>query len=484
VRLALALLLALLATVLLTVAPSAPGRRHPAPGTTGRPNIVFVLADDLSWNLVRLMPNVRQMQREGMTFTNYFVTDSLCCPSRASIFTGRYPHNHGVLTNTAPGGGFAAFRDGAESRTFATALQGSGYRTAMMGKYLNGYHPIGGYVPPGWSNWQVLGSAYGGFGYLLSSNGRTAHFGKRRRDYATDVLRRRGVAFVDRVARQRVPFMLEVATYAPHYPFTPAPRDRYDFPGLIASRTRAFNAATRNAPAWLGDRAPLTPAQIARLDEDFRKRAQSVQAVDDLIGRIRATLRARGVADNTYIVFSSDNGFHMGEHRLAAGKMTAFDTDIRVPLVVVGPRVPAGSVTSELTENVDLAPTFMRLGGVTPPASVDGRGLVGLLHGGAPARPRAAVLIEHHHPETPNGDPDRQTARGGNPPSYEALRTQGELYVEYVDGEREWYDLRADPDQLDNRYEQLGYVRRAVLHERLAALQACRGDDCRRAAGR
>ena len=476
--------LAMLAAVALTVAASAPGLPHRAPGTIVRPNVVFVLADDLSWNLVRFMPNVRRMQREGMTFTNYFVTDSLCCPSRASIFTGRYPHNHGVLTNTAPGGGFAAFRVAGQSHTFATALQGSGYRTAMMGKYLNGYRPIGRYVPPGWNNWQVPGSAYGGFGYLLSSNGRTGHFGKRRRDYVTDVLRRRGVAFVDRLARKRVPFMLEVATYAPHYPYTPAPRDRYDFPGLIASRTRAFNTATRNAPAWLRDRAALTPAQIARLDEAFRKRAQSVQAVDDLIGSIRASLKARGVADNTYIVFSSDNGLHLGEHRLTAGKMTAFDTDIRVPLIVVGPRVPSGSVTDALTENIDLAPTFVRIGGGKPAASVDGRSILGLLHGSAPRGWRDAVLIEHHHPETPNGDPDRQTARGGNPPSYEALRTQDELYVEYADGEREWYDLRTDPDQLDNRYGQLPDIRRAVLHKRLAALQACRGDGCRRAAVR
>jgi arylsulfatase A-like enzyme len=475
--------LALLAAVSLTIAASsAPGRPHQAPGTPARPNIVFVLTDDLSWNLVRFMPNVRQMQRQGMTFTNYFVTDSLCCPSRASIFTGRYPHNHGVLTNTAPGGGFAAFHDGAESGTFATALQGSGYRTAMMGKYLNGYRPMGRYVPPGWNNWQVPGSAYRGFGYLLSSNGRTAHFGKRPRDYVTDVLRRRAVAFVDRVARGRAPFMLEVATYAPHHPSTPAPRDRYDFPGLMASRTRAFNTATRNPPAWLRDHASLTPEQIARLDEEFRKRAQSVQAVDDLIGSIRARLKARGVADNTYIVFSSDNGFHMGEHRLASGKMTAFDTDIRVPLIVVGPKVPAGSLSGELTENIDLAPTFMRLGGVKPPASVDGRGLVGLLHGGTDPNPREAVLIEHHRPETPNGDPDRQAAPSGAPPSYTALRTWTGTYVEYVDGEREWYDLGDDPEQLVNAYDALDFQERADLHDLLVRLRECRGAGCRSAA--
>jgi arylsulfatase A-like enzyme len=238
----------------------------------------------------------------------------------------------------------------------------------------------------------------------------------------------------------------------------------------------------RNAPRWLRDRPPLTAEQITRMDEDFRKRAQSVQAVDDLIGSIRATLKARGVADNTYVVFSSDNGFHMGEHGLTAGKMTAFDTDIRVPLVVVGPNVPAGSVTGELTENIDLAPTFMRLGGVKPPASVDGRSLVGLLHGGSDASPREAVLIEHHRPETPTGDPDAQTAPSGTPPSYSALRTRAGTYVEYEDGEREWYDVRSDPNQLNNAYDALGFRVRAELHDLLGRLRDCRGAGCRSAA--
>src|SRR3954469_12756975 len=149
-RLALALALtAILAAA--AILPEEPPAKSRAPE---RPNVVFVLTDDLSWNLIQYMPNVQAMQRQGMTFTNYFVTDSLCCPSRASIFTGRYPHNHGVLTNTSPTGGFRAFRLGAESSTFATALQGGGYRTSMMGKYLNGYQAEYR-AAPGWSNWQV-----------------------------------------------------------------------------------------------------------------------------------------------------------------------------------------------------------------------------------------------------------------------------------------------------------------------------------------
>jgi N-acetylglucosamine-6-sulfatase len=479
-RLRAALLIALVVTV--AAVSITPDARPTAPAGPARPNIVFILTDDLSWNLVQYMPHVQQMQREGMTFTNYFVTDSLCCPSRASIFSGRYPHNHGVLTNTPPTGGFSAFRRGAEAETFATQLQAAGYRTSMMGKYLNGYRPATHYVAPGWSNWQVSGGGYGGFNYSISANGRIARFGRAPRVYFTDVLRRRGKAFISRVARAAHPLLLEVATTAPHRPATPAPRDRYDFPGLQAPHDAAFDAVPTDPPAWLRGRPPLTDGQIAGLDAGFRRRAQSVQAVDELVGQIRRLLQQRGLDRNTYVVFSSDNGYHMGQRRLLAGKMTAYDSDVRVPLIVVGPGVPPGSTTDALAENVDLAPTFMRMAGLRPPPWVDGHGLLPLFHGSRPHPWRDAVLIEHHHPETSNGDPDRQASSSGNPPSYEALRTATELYVEYVDGEREWYDLTTDPDQLHNRYAELPPDARVGLHDRLVRLEACRGTGCRRAA--
>jgi N-acetylglucosamine-6-sulfatase len=475
--------LALLTLILVAiVAASVASDESPAQHRqSGRPNVVFILTDDLSWNLVQYMPHVQQMQREGLTFNNYFVTDSLCCPSRASIFSGQYPHNHGVLTNTPPLGGFSAFRRGAEATTFATELQWHGYRTSLMGKYLNGYEAQNGYVAPGWSNWQGTGSGYRGFNYVLSANGRVAHYGRARRAYFTDVLRRHGMSFISRMGRSGQPFLLELATTAPHRPATPAPRDRYDFPGLTAPRDAAFDQVPDNPPAWLRGRPPMSPEEIDALDREFRRRAQSVQAVDELVGQVRRLLRERGLDRNTYVVFSSDNGYHMGERRLLAGKMTAYDSDVRVPLIVAGPGVPPGAVTDALAENVDLAPTFMRLAGVRPPNSVDGHGIMSLLHGEVPAVWRDAVLIEHHHPETPNGDPDRQTQSSGNPPSYEALRTRDELYVEYVDGEREWYDLRSDPEQLHNRYDDLSAAGRRRLHDRLVTLELCRGAGCRRA---
>jgi N-acetylglucosamine-6-sulfatase len=473
---ALTLLIASIAAA--SVAPDARTAQHKQ---SLRPNVIFILTDDLSSDLVQYMPNVQQMQREGMTFSNYFVTDSLCCPSRASIFSGQYPHNHGVLTNTPPTGGFSAFRRGAEAETFATVLQSRGYRTSLMGKYFNGYQAQEHYVPPGWSNFQGSGTGYRGFNYTLSANGRVAHFGRSSRAYLTDVLRRHGKAFVSRVGESGHPFLLEIASFAPHRPATPAPRDRHDFPFLEVPRDAAFDAVPANPPAWLRGRPPLVQPEIDAMNREYRKRAQSVQAVDDLVGQIRRLLRERGLDRNTYVIFSSDNGYHMGQRRLLAGKMTAYDSDVRVPLIVTGPGVPPGSTMDALAENVDLAPTFMRLAGTTPPPWVDGHGLVSLFHGQVPPVWRDAVLIEHHHPETPNGDPDRQTISSGNPPSYEALRTATELYVEYVDGEREWYDLTTDPDQLHNRYDELTPDARDALHNRLIELEACSGASCRRA---
>src|SRR3954452_23402896 len=327
VRLAALTLLAMLAAAV-SVAPD--GRTAPQ-HAPGRPNVVFILTDDLSWNLVRYMPHVRQMQRDGLTFTNYFVTDSLCCPSRASIFTGRYPHNHGVLTNTPPTGGFSAFRRGAESTTFATGLQASGYRTAMMGKYLNGYEPTDR-PARGWSNWQVAGGGYRGFNYQISNNGRVARFGRARRAYLTDVLRRRGKAFISRAGRGGSPFMLEVATFAPHRPSTPAPRDRHDFQGLLVPRPPAFDREPGNPSAWLRDRPALRPDEISALDTEFRKRAQSVQAVDEMVGQVRRLLRQRRPGRNTNAGFSSDNVYNMGERRLLAGKITSYHSDMRFPL--------------------------------------------------------------------------------------------------------------------------------------------------------
>jgi arylsulfatase A-like enzyme len=443
-----------------------------------------VLTDDLSMNLVQYMPHVLGLEKAGTTFSNYSVTDSLCCPSRSSIFTGKFPHDTGVFTNSGPDGGFHIFHGrGEENSTFATALQGVGYRTAMMGKYLNGYNPrapLGGskpYVPPGWTEWDVADNGYPEYNYILNSNHRVERYGSKPADYLTDVLSRKASAFVTTSVAAHAPFFLEVATFAPHAPYTPAPADTSSFVGLRAPRTPAFNTLPTNAPAWLSGAAPLTGKETSEIDISFRKRVQAVQAVDRMIGSLRETLRKTGVADNTDIVFSSDNGYHMGEYRLAPGKMTAFDTDIAVPLVVAGPGIGAGRTAAEIVENIDLCPTFEALGGAAIPSDVDGRSLVPLLRGQSAPNWRTTALIEHHGPDTAVGDPDRPGVGSGNPPSYKALRTAAFTYVEYVDGTREYYDRTTDPDELDNTANRLPTARLATLHKTLLALATCHGMD-------
>lgn len=446
---------------------------------TRRPNIVFVLTDDLSLDLLRYMPEVQALESRGLTFDNYFVSDSLCCPSRASIFTGDYPHDTGVYTNSGPQGGVGAFfAHNDESKSFNVALQNAGYRTAMMGKYLNGYllgpgrSPLpNNYVPPGWNEWDVAGWGYPEFDYQMNIDGKVRYFGSAARDYLTDVLARRGVRFIDRVAHSGRPFFLELATFAPHTPYVPAPRDARLFPGLKAPRPPNFNRLPINPPSWLAGHKPLTPGKIARINRAFRLRVQSVQAVDDMITKIEHALSAHRLLSNTYIVFSSDNGLHTGEYRLMPGKLTAFDTDIHVPLVIAGPGIAAGSTTDAMSENVDLAETFARIAGTS--VSGDGHTLTGLFHGSVPLGWRNAVLIEHHGPAYSPSDPDIQTGASGNPPSYEALRTPGYLYVEYDNGEREFYDLRNDRYELDNLAPTLSSERLASLHRALIGLEQC-----------
>jgi len=460
---------------------TAPAVSFPATPVT-RPNIVFVLTDDLSMNLLQYMPHVLALQHAGTSFSNYIVTDSLCCPSRSSIFTGNFPHDTHVFTNTGTDGGFNVFHSrGEENSTFATSLQKVGYRTAMMGKYLNGYEPgatLGGsqpYVPPGWNEWDVAGKGYPEFGYDLNQNHQVVSYGHAPTDYLTDVVSGKGSAFISASTAAHAPFLLEIATFAPHTPSTPAPQDANAFPGLLAPRTAAFDTLPSAPPAWLANRRPLTSQETAKIDQAFRKRVQSVQAVDRMIASLEATLARAGVAGNTDIVFSSDNGYHMGEYRLTPGKLTAFDTDINVPLIVAGPGIPAAKVVGEPVQNIDLRPTFDQLSHAATPASIDGHSLIPLLYGPKDANWRTASLVEHHGPDAAAVDPDHPGKHSGNPPTYQALRTTTYTYVEYAGGAREYYNRATDPAELRNTAAQLPPSTLSALHADLAAMTACHG---------
>jgi N-acetylglucosamine-6-sulfatase len=480
-----ALISAILTVVAIAACGYAPAKGQPSVNVASqhkapRPNFVFVLTDDLSMNLISRMPHVRALQRTGSTMSHYYVVDSLCCPSRSAIFTGEYPHDDGVFTNMGSDGGYSAFnKNGNQQKSFAVALQNSGYRTAMMGKYLNGYLPVNK-VPPGWDEWDVTGNGYPEFNYNLNENGTVQHFGSKPKAYLTDVLSAKAGSFIDSAAASGSPFMLEVASFAPHAPYTPAPRYATAASTIAYPKTSAFDTLPQHPPSWLAGRPALTAAQKHKITVAYRKRVEADLAVDDMIGHLEDRLRAAGVARNTYLVFSSDNGYHMGEYRLMPGKQSAFDTDIHVPLIVSGPGVPAGNVVSQLASNIDLAATFETLAGLRVPASVDGRSLVGLWHGQRPADWRQAILIEHHGPAANPGDPDGQTKVSGKPPTYEAVRTASALYVLYASGDQEYYDTARDPLELRNIAA--GGIPFS-LRRALVALENCHsGASCRAAA--
>jgi N-acetylglucosamine-6-sulfatase len=490
----LALLLAAAACAL-AVATGSPTRGVAVAAQPQRPNIVFILADDLSWDLIdpRVTPHIVALQKRGVTFSNYFVADSLCCPSRATIFTGLFPHDTRVLTNLGPHGGYRKFQsEHLDRKTFARAVRGRGYLTSMLGKYLNGYGEPAmtsatAPIPPGWTDWHVSNnSGYIEFNYLLNDNGRVSSYGTAPTDYGVDVLNADAQSFIQRAGRR--PFLLEVATFAPHAPYTPAPRNANDFPGLKAPRDPSFDRNNSLPPRWLGFRKPLRPRQIRLIDASYRRRAQAMEAVDKLVGDVEAKLAERHLSRNTYIVFSSDNGYHLGQHRLTRGKQTAFDTDIRVPLIVAGPGVPRGRVVRQVAQNVDLYPTFAQLAGGRIRHPVDGHSLVPLLHP-SKKRPRwrTLALVEHHGLNRDPSDPDFEDGRrGGNPTTYKAVRIVNRrlpgfrrplnaVYVEYRDvlQEIEYYDIRRDPFERHNVAHRLTRRQLRELHRVLARLVHC-----------
>jgi arylsulfatase A-like enzyme len=458
-----------------------------------RPNVVLIVTDDQDYASLQKMPKVRDLlERGGTAFSNAIVPTPSCSPSRASILRGQYTHNHGVWFNkpfgSPPDGGYPAFR-GHEQSTLATWLQESGYRTALVGKYLNEYgsNPETARVPPGWHEWYALPRSSDYFDYDLIENRRVVHYGTEPKDYVTDVLSRKASSFVRRAAKSGKPFFLYLVPSAPHGPAIPAPRDQGKFGHARVPRTPAFNEEdVDDKPEYVRKSRRLGTNQIRQLDAHYRNRIRTLQAVDDMVADLVQTLRATGTFDNTYVFFTSDNGYLLGEHRRAE-KALPYEEAIRVPLLVRGPGVPT-RVEPRLASNIDLAPTIAALAGVEVPGFVDGRSLVPLLHDEDPPTWRQAVAIERAGPEEVEAADEVNAAledigtKPQNPP-FRGLRTMDRVYVEYPrSNEQELYDLaaEADPAQLQNR---AGDPDRANELDDLQAwseaLRSCAGASCR-----
>jgi N-acetylglucosamine-6-sulfatase len=457
----------LLAAVVLTIAGPALAQSRAEP-----PNIVFVLSDDEDLGIHAYMPKVKALiEDQGTVFENFFVTYPLCCPSRASILRGQYPHNTLVLGNLPPEGGFLTFRHlGLEASTIATWLQTAGYRTALYGKYLNGYSETDA-PPPGWDEWHAANNdGYFNVNYKLNENGKIVAYGGTPEDYLTDVIARKAAEHIRRFAAEGRPFFLYVATFAPHSPYNPAPRHKGMFQDADLPRPPSFDEDdVSDKPGFLQELPRLSQDHIAQITTHHRQRLECLRAVDELVKRLVDTLKDTGELEHTYIVYASDNGFHLGQHRMLEGKDTAYEEDIRVPLAIRGPGVPRGRKVSAMVLNIDLAPTFAAWAGIEPPEFVDGRSLLPLLDDPHAAW-RNSFLIQRLGLES-----DERL----EPANALAIRTERYTYIAYNNGEREMYDLETDPDQLQSIEPTADRALIAALAARLTELRACQGQQCR-----
>jgi arylsulfatase A-like enzyme len=439
---------------------------------TTSPNIVFVMADDLDERSMEDLDSLSQLMgsTNGTTFQNAYVTDPLCCPSRATILRGQYPHNHTILGNTPPrGGGEQKFRDlGRDRSTVATWLKGAGYRTSYIGKYMNGYGDGELYIPPGWDEWFVLN----GRPSLpdVNDNGQSITI----TGHSTDVFAQEASDFITSSSRNPEPFFAVVATSAPHIP--PAVAERYQGAFADTPLPQPLNFDEEDIldkPQWLQQYPELSQEQIDELEQLYRERLRSMLSVEDLLEKIIATLDQTGELYNTYIFFTSDNGYHFGNHRLyPAAKETPYEEDIGVPLMVRGPAVPTGVPRQELVLNNDFAPTIAELAGASTPPFVDGRSFAPLLTGSAPYPSRSAFLEE--------GWVLTEPLPQSIAPTYKGIHTQKYMFTEYVDtGEHELYDLVADPLQLESLPQVDNQQLYSTLQARLDALRACSRAVCR-----
>lgn len=550
VALALCLLLASLVIAGLQRAEAA------GPSALQKPSFVVIQIDDAtldqlyaSLNVggveVQAMPySLSLIANRGITFNRYYVPYPLCCPSRVSLLTGRYSHNNNVRGNVPPNGGFTGFKArGAYTHNLATWLQGAGYRTIHVGKFLNGYgdEPFdeGKDVPPGWSAWHSVLRAdtnHSFYGYTLNNNGslegpygdpgswETREYGERDDFgcpsaplnekpcfYETDRFNTIAWEELTQTSPEQ-PFYLQMDYTAPHGDFRrpagpePATRHYNTFAGAPYphDRSEGFNEGNVNdKPRFIREAPYLSLQEIHTYRVYYQKALESLRSIDEGVKTIVDTLGGLQRLRNTYIIFTSDNGFFYGEHRLTGGKFIAYEPATHLPLLIRGPGIKPGTATGELAANIDIAPTVLELAGVKADKSIDGRSLVPYMRDSA-LRSRRPILFESFvetNDVEANGEPTAQRAvkelkrRPANrkdgagasivapPKDYEGVRLGPYKYIEWPDGEKELYDITKDPNELNNvvRVPNLSPIR-AFLHAQLVRLETCVGRTCQEVA--
>ena len=491
-----------------------------------RPNILMLMVDDMRLDDLQFMPRTQRLiARRGVTFENGMAPYPLCCPARASVLTGLYTHNHRVFSHLEPYG----FNKLDDSSTIATWLDDAGYETSYVGKYLNGYghQPAPGettgrsvrYVPPGWDDWRASidgglpddhpkrGSTYNFWNTTLSNDGRGFVSGKG--TYSTNLIGRIGRQQMTRSAKRQAPFFSYISFVAPHFG---TPREPDD-PGTItddSGNERAFSTVARpkrvrgmfdsviteapgvswddpddsDRPEEMAAAPPLNQAEIDGLLAVHRQRAESLAVVDEEVAKILRALERTGEREETMVVFTSDNGYFLGEHGVRQGKTLPYEPSLRVPLLVSGPGIPAGELRSDPFLSIDFAPTFAELADVRPPYDVDGASLLTSARMGDQGWNRAVLT------ETGPASTVRQTdetgaplLEGGQPADLRfvlGIRTPRYLYTDRATGHEGLYDVVRDPDQYVNLIDRP--AKALVVEEMRATLRrvrACDGVQCR-----
>lgn len=391
-----------------------------------RPNFLIIVTDDQRYDTMEYMLNAQELIfDQGVTFSRGYITTPFCCPSRASILTGMYAHNHGVHVNEDP----------LEFGTVVDDLYRNGYFTGLVGKYLNSWN---GDMRPEFDYWVSFwgGTMKNYYDPDLNVNGTwSKHTG-----YSTYLFRDYGLEFLEAAAQQSRPFFLLYAPNAPHAPFTPAKEDTSLLTDLAPYRPLSFNEAdVSDKPASISNMAELSAEDIAAIDNTRRRQILTLIALDRTIPDIINKLEEIGELDNTVIIFISDNGKHWGEHRLDS-KSTAYEESVKVPFAIrYPPLIPSPYVDDRIVANIDIAPTIYELAEMRTPESVDGRSLLGLFNGDSEWRDH--ILLEAW--------PDRGV--------WSAIHTGDSIYIETVDDLSEFYDLTSDPFQMENAIDDPQY---------------------------
>jgi N-acetylglucosamine-6-sulfatase len=485
-------------------APAQEARQGAAPGA---PNVVLLMTDDQRYDDMGPLEQTRRLiGKAGVTFTRSFVSYPVCCPSRATFFTGQYAHNNHVfcLYRKCGGGrnkhgGYTALD---QKEYLPVWLERAGYTTAHIGKFLNGYgkdrKPPD--VPRGWTEWYGLidHSTYRMWGYSMFENGERHTYGNVRREdpalYQTDVLRRKAVDFVRRHANDDAPFFLSVGFLAPHHEsghtqhitgklVRPAPRHRGRYANAALHKSPNFNEQNLSDKPWFIERwnKNLTPAREAKIVKRMRERQESLLAVDEAVEKVIEELRETDELDNTYVIFTSDHGYMQGEHRIPQGKMMPYDPSTQVPLLIRGPGIPSGRRTKALVGNIDMAPSIVQAARARAGLAMDGRSFLPFAR-----QPRLRSLRPLLHETTGQGARGKTNTREGGAkgqqprvPAWRAVRTTQWLYVDYEGGQRELYNLTRDPYQLRSVVGDPNLRPRVrTLRRLLEDLSRCRAASC------